>query len=212
VVSRDRDSLPAPGIYNICYVNGFQIQPGEEDFWTTQHPDLILRDSSGAPVIDQDWGEMLLDTRNAAKQNALLAIVGGWIAKCKSDGFDAVEVDNLDSYSRSNGLLSSANNVAMMALLSTVAHANGLAIAQKNSSELLPSVATMGTDFAVVEECNRYSECGSYQASYGNLLFLIEYRQQDFTKGCSDYPDLSIVLRDLDVSPSGSAGYVYQGC
>jgi hypothetical protein len=212
VVSRDRNSTPAPGLYNICYVNGFQIQPDEEDFWTTEHPDLILRSSSGSPVIDQDWGEMLLDTSTAAKRDALLAVVGSWIAKCNADGFDAVEVDNLDSYSRSNGLLNSANNVSMMALLSAVAHSNGLAIAQKNSSELLPNVETMGTDFAVVEECNRYSECDSYQAAYGNLLFLIEYRQQDFTKGCSDYPNLSIVLRDLNVSPVGSAGYVYQGC
>jgi len=212
VVSRDRNSAPAAGLYNICYVNGFQIQPDEESFWTGQHPSLILRDSAGKPVVDVDWGEMLLDTSTAAKRAELATLVGAWIAKCKTDGFNAVEVDNLDSYSRSNGLLTQANNVAFMTSLSAVAHQNGLAIAQKNSSELLGSVKSMGTDFAVVEECNRYSECDTYQSAYGNLVFIIEYRAQDFQKGCGAYPELSIVLRDLNVTTPGSSSYVYQGC
>jgi len=212
VVSRDRNSAPASGLYNICYVNGFQIQPDEESVWTSQHPTLILRDSSGTPVVDADWGEMLLDTSTDAKRTQLAAIVGGWITKCKTDGFDAVEIDNLDSYSRSTGLLTQANNIAFMAQLSAIAHQNGLAIAQKNSSELLGSVAAMGTDFAVVEECNRYSECNTYTAVYGNLVFIVEYRTQDFQTGCSKYPELSIVLRDLNVSTPSSSSYVYQGC
>lgn len=212
VVSRDRNSAPAVGLYNICYVNGFQIQPDEESFWTGQHPKLVLREASGDPVVDEDWGEMLLDTSTAAKRTELATIIGGWIAQCKLDGFDAVEIDNLDSYSRSSGLLTQANNVEFMALLSDAAHGNGLAIAQKNSSELLGSVASMGTDFAVVEECNRYDECDTYQAAYGNRIYVIEYRSQDYQTGCSSYPELSIVLRDLNVSTPSSSAYVYQGC
>jgi hypothetical protein len=212
VVSRDRNSKPAAGLYNICYVNGFQIQPDEESYWNSQHPSLILKDSAGKPVVDEDWGETLLDTSTAAKRTELASVIGGWITQCKTDGFNAVEIDNLDSYSRSNGLLTQANNVAFMALLSSAAHASGLAIAQKNSGELLGSISSMGTDFAVVEECNRYSECDQFQAAYGNLVFIIEYRQQDFQKGCTAYPELSIVLRDLNVSSPGSSGYVYQGC
>src|SRR5689334_3406114 len=61
VVSRDRNAAPAAGIYNICYVNGFQIQPDEEQMWLDQYPDLILRDGNGDPVIDTDWNEMLID-------------------------------------------------------------------------------------------------------------------------------------------------------
>jgi hypothetical protein len=44
IVSRDRTASPAAGLYNICYVNGFQIQPDEEALWLAEHPDLILRD------------------------------------------------------------------------------------------------------------------------------------------------------------------------
>ncbi len=48
--------------------------------------------------------------------------------------------------------------------------AAALAIAQKNSTEVLGRRAEMGTDFAVAEECNRYSECGDYTAVYGDQV------------------------------------------
>lgn len=212
VVSRDRESEPAPGLYNICYVNGFQTQPGEESFWLDSNPDLVLREADGTPVLDEDWGEYLLDVGTEAKRAALAGIVGGWIERCAADGFDAVEIDNLDSFSRSGGLLAENDAVAFMALLSAVAHDAGLAIAQKNSAELLGRVTELGTDFAVAEECNRWSECGDYQEAYGDRVFVIEYRQQDFEAGCADFPELSIVLRDLDVTGPGSDTYVYDGC
>jgi hypothetical protein len=212
VLSRDRNDAPAPGLYNICYVNGYQAQPDEDDWWLTQHPDLVLRDGNGDPVIDPDWDEMLLDVSTAPKRAALAAIVGGWIAQCASDGFAAVEIDNLDTYSRSQGLLTEDNAVAFMKLLSDSAHASGLAIAQKNSTEILSRRAEMGTDFAVAEECNRYSECGDYVTVYGDLVFVIEYRQQDFSQGCADHADLSIVLRDLNLVTPSSSGYVYDAC
>jgi hypothetical protein len=212
IVSRDRRDLPAPGIYSICYVNGFQTQPDEEDFWLNEHPDLLLRNGSGDPVVDEDWGEYLLDTRTPQKRAALADIVGAWIDGCAEAGFDAVEIDNLDSYSRSKGLLSQNNNVAFMGELSARGHAVGLAMGQKNSTELLPRIAEMGTEFAVAEECNRWSECGDYQEVYGNLVFVIEYRRSDFAAGCSDFPELSIVLRDLDVSTPDSGSYVFDGC
>ncbi|MBW2527630.1 MAG: endo alpha-1,4 polygalactosaminidase [Deltaproteobacteria bacterium] len=212
VLSRDRLEAPASGLYNICYVNGFQAQPDDDDWWLTQHPDLVLRDGDGEPVIDPDWNEMLLDVGTAPKRSALATIVGGWIDQCGTDGFDAVEIDNLDSYSRSQGLLTQENAVAFMKLLSDAAHARGLAIAQKNSTELLPRRADMGTDFVVAEECNRYSECGDYVTEYGNLVFVIEYRQQDFDAGCTNYPNLSIVLRDLNLTMPSSGSYVYDAC
>lgn len=43
IVSRDRTASIAEGLYSLCYVNGFQIQPEEEAFWMSMHPDLILR-------------------------------------------------------------------------------------------------------------------------------------------------------------------------
>lgn len=212
VVSRDRGDAPAPGLYNICYVNGFQAQQADDDWWNTEHPELVLRDAQGDPVIDPDWDEMLLDTSTPEKRQALAEIVGGWIQGCGTQGYDAIEIDNLDSYSRSGGKLSQANNVAFMKLLSDIGHQAGLAMGQKNSTELVGKAKEMSTDFAVAEECNRYSECADYKSGYGDLVFVIEYRDQDFAAGCKDFPELSIVRRDVDVSPPGAAGYAYEGC
>jgi hypothetical protein len=211
IVARDRTASPAPSLYNICYVNGFQSQPDEADFWLKQQPDLVLRDTSGKPVIDPDWDEMLLDITSADKRARLAAIVGGWIAGCAKAGFDAVEIDNLDTYTRSNKRIREDDAVAFVKLLSAAAHAEGLAIAQKNSAEIVARRAEMGTDFAVSEECNRYSECQMYTAGYGAQVLVIEYRRADFETGCSRYPQLSIVLRDLQLSPPG-AGYVFERC
>ena len=212
VVSRDRNEAPADGLYNVCYVNGFQTQPDEQDFWLDGHPGLILRDADGEPVIDEDWGEMLLDTRTPESRAALAEIVGGWIAGCGAAGYQAIEIDNLDSYARSDGLLDQDQAVAFMALLSAAAHAGGMAIAQKNSTELLPRRAEMATDFVVSEECNHYDECDDYLDTYGDAVLMIEYSDADFAKGCADYPQISIVRRDLQLTTPGDAEYVYDAC
>jgi hypothetical protein len=212
IVSRDRTASVAAGLYNICYVNGFQIQPDEEGTWMSDHPDLILRNAAQQPVIDQDWNEMLIDVSTQAKRVAVAEIVGAWIKGCAAAGFDAVEIDNLDSFSRSNGQLTEDDAVSTMSLFSAAAHAQGLAIAQKNSAELVARRSELGTDFVVAEECNRYAECDVYTAAYGDHVLVIEYRRADFDKGCANFPNLSIVLRDLDlVDPSG-ANYTYDGC
>lgn len=212
VVTRDRSEDPARGRYNICYVNGFQAQPSDERFWLEQHPELVLHDARGEPVIDGDWKELLLDPSTPEKRRELASIIGGWIAECAGAGFDAVEIDNLDSYSRSGDLLSEEHAVAFMKLLSQVAHQNGLAIAQKNASELVDERIEMGTDFAVAEECNRYDECDDFRAGYGDDVLVVEYRKVDFDEGCSRYPQLSIVLRDVDLVAPNDPDYAYDGC
>ena len=76
VVSRDRTAAPAPRLFNICYVNGFQVQPGEESWCRTCHPDLLLRDDKGKVVIDRDWDELMLDPTTPANREALAGVVG----------------------------------------------------------------------------------------------------------------------------------------
>jgi hypothetical protein len=212
VVSRDLGANPAPNTYNICYVNGFQIQPDEEDYWLTNHPDLILKDSGGNYVRDPVWNEMLLDTSLAEKRSAISSIVGMWIRECAQTSFQAVEIDNLDSYTRSQGLLNENQAVLTMKLMADVAHSVGRPIAQKNASELVARKDEMSTDFAIAEECNQFNECGAYTAGYGDHVIVIEYRQQDFDAGCTAYPNLSIVLRDKNLVTPQDTGYVYDGC
>jgi hypothetical protein len=213
VLSRDRTDPPAAGLYNLCYVNGFQTQPGEADWWLEHHPELVLRDGAGNPVIDPDWpDEMLLDVTTAAKRSALAGIVGGWIDGCADDGYDAVEIDNLDTYSRSGGRISADHAVAFIRLLADRAHAAGVAIGQKNSVELLGRRDETDLDFVVAEECNRYHECGEYTATYGGQVYVIEYRRADFDRGCAAFPELSIVLRDRQLRTPAQSGYVRDAC
>lgn len=213
IVARDRTEVPAAGLYGICYVNGFQTQPGEADFWLVDHPDLVLRDGNGDPVIDPGWpDEMLLDVSTAQKRAAIAGIVGGWIDGCATSGYRAVEIDNLDSFTRSGGRLDAEDAVATATLFAGRAHAASLAIAQKNSTDLVARRAEMGFDFAVAEECNAWDECDVYTGGYGDLVFAIEYDDAPFAEGCQAFPQLSIVRRDVLLTTPGSGSYVFDGC
>ncbi|NEA66337.1 endo alpha-1,4 polygalactosaminidase [Streptomyces sp. SID12488] len=206
IVSRDRTAAPAPGLYNICYVNAFQAQPGDEKSWPD---DLLLRDANGETVVDDDWDEALLDIGTAAKRKRIAARVNEWIDGCADKGFDAVEPDNYDSYTRSDDLLTPADATAFITLLSRHAHARGLAIGQKNTVELAGLRKKTGLDFAVAEECGEYDECGEYAAAFDDRVVVIEYTDSGLRKARAAFGDrLSIVRRDVDVSTPGSDGYV----
>ncbi|MCF2527964.1 endo alpha-1,4 polygalactosaminidase [Yinghuangia soli] len=212
VVVRDRGAAPQPGAYNVCYVNTFQAQPDAKAWWEKNHPDLLLRDG-GAVVMDEDWGEALLDVSTEAKRYALIGVVGPWIDECARRGFQAVEPDNLDSFGRSHGKLTLAHNAAFATLLAARAHAAGLAIAQKNTVEMLDRRGAVGFDFAVSEECGQYDECGAFAGAYANRVFVVEYTKADFDKTCAGFgARLSVVLRDRGVTAPGQAGYVRASC
>ncbi|MGW2129275.1 endo alpha-1,4 polygalactosaminidase [Streptomyces coelicoflavus] len=210
VVSRDHSASPAPGLYNICYVNAFQAQPGAEGDWDD---DLLLRDANGAVVYDTDWGEAFLDIRTADKRERIAEKVGTWIDGCADKGFQAVEPDNYDSYTRAGDLLDAADAQGLIRLLAERAHSDGLAIGQKNTVELAPNREENGLDFAVAEECGEWDECGDYTAAFGDRVIVIEYTAKGLSKACAGFGDeLSVVRRDLDVSPRGSSGYVRETC
>jgi hypothetical protein len=200
VVVRDRASTPLPGHYNVCYVNGFQTQAAERSFWRTRMR-LVLR-RGGRPMVDAAWGEWLLDVRTPRKRARLARIVGAWTRGCAAKGFDAVEFDNLDSYTRSRRMIRRVQAVAYARLLVRAAHGAGLAAGQKNLSDF--NGRLVGYDFAVAEECGRYRECGDYVAHYGGRVLAVEYRQADFAWTCAHYgARLAVVRRDLALSPRG---------
>ncbi|MFF4209159.1 endo alpha-1,4 polygalactosaminidase [Streptomyces sp. NPDC001796] len=206
VVSRDRTASPAPGLYNICYVNAFQAQPGDEKTWPA---DLLLRDDSGEVVIDQDWNEALLDIGTAAKRARVATRINQWIDGCAAKGFDAVEPDNYDSYTRSGNLLSAQDATAFITLLSAHAHARHLAIGQKNTLDLAGQRKRTGLGFAVTEECGQYDECDAYAKAFDNHVLDVEYTDSGLRKALAGYGDrLSIVRRDRDVSTPDNPGYV----
>ncbi|GGK08534.1 hypothetical protein GCM10011583_45640 [Streptomyces camponoticapitis] len=210
VVGRDREDSPAPGLYNICYVNAFQVQPDELDAW---EPDLLLRDDNGDVIIDEEWDEAILDVGTAGKRERIAARVNGWIDGCADNGFQAVEPDNYDSYERSRGRFGSSAAMAFITLLSAHAHEKGLAIGQKNTADLAGFRDRTGLDFAVVEECGEYGECDSFTEYFDDRVIVVEYTSKGLATACAGWRDrLSIVRRDLDVLPDGSDGHLRQTC
>ncbi|WP_194422485.1 endo alpha-1,4 polygalactosaminidase [Microbacterium abyssi] len=214
IVGRDRGAEAADGVYSICYVNAFQTQPGELGSW----PQDLLLHAGGAPVFDPDWpDEVLVDTSTDEKRERIAAMVTPWITGCAADGFDAVEFDNLDSYTRSGGALELDDNLALAAELVDAAHAAGLAVGQKNAAEDAVALhERAGFDFAVVEECAAYEECDAYADVYGAHVIDIEYTDQlprPFAEMCADPASpASMVLRDRDLLPAGADGHVFATC
>jgi hypothetical protein len=216
IVDRDRHARPAAGRYNICYLNAFQAQPGELAWWRRTHRNLLLHDSTGHEVVDHGWNEVLLDVGTTAKRRALAAIIGGWIDRCGRRGFQAIEPDNLDSWTRSKHLLTANDAVAFAAALTARAHRDGLLVAQKNAAGLARRRAATGFDFAIAEECQVYRECRSYTRVYARRVIEIEYTdngRRAFATACSARGSrISIELVDRDVRPAGAVGHVRRFC
>ncbi|GAA3595993.1 endo alpha-1,4 polygalactosaminidase [Kribbella ginsengisoli] len=210
IVVRDRTAPAVNGLYNVCYVNAFQAQPDEQDQWDQ---DLLLKDKAGKTVIDEDWDEPLLDLRTAGKRQRIATKVNGWIDGCAASGYQAIEPDNYDSYTRSKNLLTADQAKEFLTLLATHAHQRNLAIGQKNTADLAADRKSVGLDFAVSEECGQYDECAAYADAFGNHVLVIEYTAAGLRKACDAFGNkLSIVRRDLDVTPPGTPDHLRETC
>lgn len=213
VVARDSTADPVEGAYNICYVNGFQTQPGDE--WPTA---LLLTGDDGAPTVDPDWpDEHILDIGSDANRRQIAARLSASIDSCVAAGFDAVELDNLDTFTRFDDRISKSDAIAYAKILVARAHASGLAVAQKNSAELgAAGRDEAGFDFAVTEECDRQQECSAFADVFGVMVFNIEYT--DDLRGTQDEvcarntTPTSTIIRDRDLVPAGDNGYSFRAC
>jgi hypothetical protein len=219
IVVRDAGAAPLTGAYSICYVNGFQTQPDEAADWR-DHTDLLLHDAAGDLVVDPDWpDEHILDPSTADRRSQILDIIGPVIDGCAESGFDAVEIDNLDTADRFPDI-DRGGALELAAAYVDRAHAKGLSIAQKNAAELADSAhSQLGFDFAVTEECAAYDECDHFTSVYGDRVLAIEYPHTlaeaglDFADACAvpERPPL-MILRDRDLVAAGDRGYRYDTC
>ncbi|HMO10822.1 MAG TPA: endo alpha-1,4 polygalactosaminidase [Actinotalea sp.] len=210
VVVRDRTDPAPEQRYEVCYLNGFQTQPGESGWWWTQHRELVLA-ADGAPVIDAGWpDEYLLDTSSEERRAEIADVLAPAIARCADTGFQAVELDNLDSLTRWDGRLTQDDALELASRLIAIAHARGLAVAQKNAAEIGAEGRAAGFDFAVAEECHRWDECSAYADVYGEHVLDIEYADDlrgTWAEVCADpQTPASVVLGDRELAPAGAPG------
>lgn len=213
IVARDSTEPAATDAWSICYVNGFQTQPGEAERWPA---DLLLADADG-PLVDPAWpDEFILDTGSDATRERIAAIIDTDLRRCADADFDAVEIDNLDTFSRFPALnLDGALDLAER--YADRAHELGLLIGQKNAAEWAPQLhAEVGFDFAVAEECVSFGECAAFTDVYGDAVIDVEYADDPTvtaTSVCAD-PErpFATTYRDRDLVPVGSPGYVFAAC
>ena len=210
IVVRDATASPAPGVMSVCYVNAFQTQPG--DRWPS---DLLVREN-GQPIVDPDWpDENILDIATADRRTAAAARVGLTVDRCARQGFTGIELDNLDSYTRSDGAFGADAALAFARLLVDRAHRAGLVVAQKNAVDLArQGHDDAGFDVAITEECDRYDECSAASDVYGSSVLDIEYTDNvrgSFGDVCRRTP-VRTILRDRALVPAGTPGHVYAHC
>jgi hypothetical protein len=213
IADRNLGEGPAPGVYNICHLDAFQVRTGHDGDW----PDGLLLRANGNVVRDGQGHGALLDTRTEADRAAIAASLHPWLAACAEKGFDAVEPDDLDSWERSGGLLSAQDNVELAALLVRDAHQLGLAAAQKNGAAESGAIrARAGFDFAIAENCQHDGQCAAYTWVYGDQVYELEYADGgpgDIGAACADHgARISITYRDRAAVPTGRPGYTFEHC
>jgi hypothetical protein len=163
----DVRSLHSQGRRAICYL--------DVGSWESYRPDarrfpsaVIGKRYEGFP--DERW----LDIR---RYQDFTAPLRARIAMCARKGFDAVEPDNLAGWENKTGFdISAADQLRFNRWIARQVHARGMAVALKNdgtqTGQLLGSF-----DFAIVEQCFQYQECGLYRpfVEAGKAVFEAEY-------------------------------------
>ncbi len=96
---------------------------------------------------------------------------------CARKGFDAVEPDNIAGWENRTGFpLTAGEQLRFNRWVARRVHALGMSVALKNDPrQVRPLLRSF--DFAIVEQCFQYDECGSYEpfVRAGKAVFEAEY-------------------------------------
>lgn len=202
-----------PDAYDVCYVNAFQTEatPGDPDHEDNWPPGVVWDERE-----DPDWpGEHPIDIGTNANRRTAAEFVNSRLEHCAQQGFDAVELDNLDTFTRyPDAPFDEQDAIAYARLLVEFAIESGLAVGQKNTPELLDVARTeIGFGFAIVEECGAYDECQPYVDTYEGRVYDIEYTDEGFAAACEAIGDVGAVIqRDLELLTPEDPGYVHATC
>lgn len=151
----------------ICYISAGSWEKWRPD--ARRFPERVL----GA-VYDGYPDERWLDIRRIRD---LAPLIRARIAMCARKGFDAVEPDNVNGWENRTGFpLTAADQLRFNRWLARQAHRAGLAVALKNDGRQAKKLVRH-FDFAVVESCFTYRECGPYRVFVreGKAVFAAEY-------------------------------------
>jgi hypothetical protein len=121
---------------------------------------------------------------------------------CAHKGFDAVEPDNLAGFENKTGFpLTAVDQLRFNRWVARQVHARDMSVALKNDPTQVG--ALLGDfDFAIVEQCFQYRECGLYRpfVEAGKAVFEAEY-ELDPSKYCDQAAtlDFSAIRKSYDL-------------
>ncbi|HYB27098.1 MAG TPA: endo alpha-1,4 polygalactosaminidase [Solirubrobacteraceae bacterium] len=177
--------IHAAGHYAICYVEAGANQvgfPDDSDFASADYTDpghntqlqgypgenyLDLAGFSGwsarSPSVFPDTTPSNDASNDVSAAQNIAAGLAQRFAWCKREGQDAVEADDLDGYTNSNGWgLTQQDAVGFEAWIAYTVHNDGLAWFMKNDAGDAQAAVNDGADGLIIEECNYYDDpCGS---------------------------------------------------
>ena len=172
-------ALHALGAKAICYVDAGTDEPFRPDHQAYVDFDTgcggCLRGKPVSGFRDERW----LNIGDAQGQRTfILGQVGARLDRCKADGFDAVEFDNVEGYANTTGFaLAETDQLVFNTSLANLAHARGLTAALKNDLGQVPALLPY-FDMAVNEQCQEFDECDALAPfiGAGKAVFQVEYQ------------------------------------
>jgi len=184
------DELKARDIKVICYFSAGTVESFRSD------SRLFAQEIIGEQyedLIDERWVDY-------ANIDALAPIMRARMDKCKSKGFDAIEIDNVDAHNfetrdaqgevtniGTNFNMTLDESIAYVRWLTAEAHSRGLGIGLKNAEEMVADVVDE-VDWMLVEDCYFDSWCMAATAfiDADKPVFMAEYDElvPDFTPAC----------------------------
>ncbi|HWO84672.1 MAG TPA: endo alpha-1,4 polygalactosaminidase [Solirubrobacterales bacterium] len=207
------DTSVEAGVYE---VDGFEVSAGtvarlhrlgrkvicylDVGSWESYRPDadrfpaaVLGRAYEGYP--DERW----LDIR---RLDLLAPILRRRFDLCRRKGFDAVEPDNVAGYENKTGFpLTAGDQLRFNRWVAREVHWRGMAVALKNDPEQVGQLLR-SFDFAVVEECFAYEECGRFSpfVEAGKRVLVAEY-SEPLSAICAQAErlDFSVIHKDYDL-------------
>ena len=135
----------------VCYIDAGTWENWRPD--AARFPRSVLGRGNGWP------GERWLDIRQPVVRRLIRKRLAG---ECARKRFDALEPDNIDEYQADSGFpITVRQQLAYNEWIARTAHSLGLAVFQKNDPGQARRLEPY-FDGVLTEQCNQYSECGSY--------------------------------------------------
>ncbi len=213
------NAIHAKGARAICYLSAGTAETFRPDYQAY----ATFNTNCGGCLFGKPVGgfrnEFWLNINNDKGQRTfILNQISARLDRCKADGFDAVEFDNVDAYQNRTGLSISADTQLLFnTALANLAHSKGLTAALKNDlgqlSDLKPYF-----DFAMNEQCFQFKECDfpppglpDWTAS-GKAVFNVEYRSSALNCPQAATWNINSILKTVDLfdtpwTPAAEAGF-----